>query len=71
MSVQALGYVGIRAKSLEDWGAYGTKFLGLQHRLSDLEVFALRVCTFRLITDSYRIQTFPIRSVIGSLAVSI
>src|SRR5258708_5389000 len=30
MSVQALGYVGIRAKSLEDWGDYGTKFLGLQ-----------------------------------------
>src|SRR3954469_2956117 len=30
MSVQALGYVGIRAKSLEDWGDYGTKLLGLQ-----------------------------------------
>jgi 2,3-dihydroxybiphenyl 1,2-dioxygenase len=30
MSVQALGYVGIRAKSLEDWSDYGTKLLGLQ-----------------------------------------
>ena len=30
MSVQSLGYVGIRAKSLDDWGDYGTKLLGLQ-----------------------------------------
>ena len=30
MSVQALGYVGIRAKSLEEWSDYGTKLLGLQ-----------------------------------------
>jgi 2,3-dihydroxybiphenyl 1,2-dioxygenase len=30
MSVQSLGYVGIRAKSLADWGDYGTKLLGLQ-----------------------------------------
>ena len=30
MSVQSLGYVGIRAKSLGDWGDYGTKLLGLQ-----------------------------------------
>jgi len=30
MSVQSLGYVGIRAKSLGDWADYGTKLLGLQ-----------------------------------------
>jgi 2,3-dihydroxybiphenyl 1,2-dioxygenase len=30
MSVQALGYVGVRAKNLEDWGGYGPKLLGLQ-----------------------------------------
>ena len=30
MSIQALGYVGVRAKSLEDWAAYGQNFLGLQ-----------------------------------------
>lgn len=30
MSVQALGYVGVRAKSLEDWADYGVNMLGLQ-----------------------------------------
>ena len=30
MTVQALGYVGIRAKGLDDWAAYGTRLLGLQ-----------------------------------------
>src|SRR6185437_3170948 len=30
MSVQALGYIGVRAKSLEDWATYGVNFLGLQ-----------------------------------------
>jgi 2,3-dihydroxybiphenyl 1,2-dioxygenase len=30
MSVQALGYLGIRTKSLDDWSDYGTKLLGLQ-----------------------------------------
>src|SRR5215471_3453276 len=30
MGVQALGYVGIRAKELDDWGTYGTRLLGLQ-----------------------------------------
>ena len=27
---QALGYVGVRAKNLEDWASYGANFLGLQ-----------------------------------------
>ncbi|MBX6746580.1 MAG: biphenyl 2,3-dioxygenase, partial [Acetobacteraceae bacterium] len=30
MAVQALGYVGIEARSPEDWAGYGTGFLGLQ-----------------------------------------
>ncbi len=30
MALQALGYVGIRTKSLEDWSAYATRFLGMQ-----------------------------------------
>jgi 2,3-dihydroxybiphenyl 1,2-dioxygenase len=30
MTVQALGYVGVRAKNLEDWAIYGANFLGLQ-----------------------------------------
>jgi 2,3-dihydroxybiphenyl 1,2-dioxygenase len=30
MSLQALGYVGVRAKSLEDWADFGAKFLGMQ-----------------------------------------
>src|ERR1041385_4864940 len=30
MSVQALGYIGVRDKSLEDWATYGANFLGLQ-----------------------------------------
>ena len=29
-TVQALGYVGVRAKSLEDWAGYGVNLLGLQ-----------------------------------------
>ena len=30
MRPQALGYVGIRAKEIDDWACYGTKLLGLQ-----------------------------------------
>jgi 2,3-dihydroxybiphenyl 1,2-dioxygenase len=30
MSIQGLGYVGVRAKSLEDWADFGTKVLGMQ-----------------------------------------
>ena len=30
MSAQALGYLGIRAKDLGDWGSYGSGLLGLQ-----------------------------------------
>ena len=30
MLVQSLGYVGLRAKDIEDWSGYGTRLLGLQ-----------------------------------------
>ena len=30
MALQALGYVGIRSKDLEDWAGYATRFLGMQ-----------------------------------------
>ena len=30
MQLQSLGYVGIRSKDLDDWAAYGTRFLGMQ-----------------------------------------
>ena len=30
MHLNALGYVGIRTKNLDDWAAYGTHFLGMQ-----------------------------------------
>ena len=30
MDIQGLGYVGVRAKSLEDWTSFGTRFLGMQ-----------------------------------------
>ena len=30
MRLEALGYVGIRTKNLDDWAAYATRFLGMQ-----------------------------------------
>src|SRR5712692_4292014 len=30
MDIQGLGYVGVHAKSLEDWSSFGTNFLGMQ-----------------------------------------
>jgi 2,3-dihydroxybiphenyl 1,2-dioxygenase len=30
MAIEALGYVGVSAKSLEDWNQFGTRFLGMQ-----------------------------------------
>jgi 2,3-dihydroxybiphenyl 1,2-dioxygenase len=30
MDLQALGYVGFRARNIDDWATYGTRFLGLQ-----------------------------------------
>src|SRR5438270_10248752 len=30
MSLQTLGYIGLRTKNLEDWSAYAGRFLGMQ-----------------------------------------
>ncbi len=30
MQLEALGYVGVRAKDVDEWAAYGTRFLGMQ-----------------------------------------
>ena len=30
MQLQSLGYVGIRTADLDQWAAYGTRFLGMQ-----------------------------------------
>src|ERR1700738_5113464 len=30
MSLQTLGYIGLRTKNLEDWTAYAERFLGMQ-----------------------------------------
>jgi hypothetical protein len=30
MSVQALGYIGLRASDLGDWAKFGSDFLGMQ-----------------------------------------
>jgi 2,3-dihydroxybiphenyl 1,2-dioxygenase len=43
MSVQSLGYVGIRAKSLGDWADYGTKLLGLQRIDKSASTLAFRM----------------------------
>jgi len=43
MTVQALGYVGIRAKGLDDWAAYGTRLLGLQQIDKSRSTLAFRM----------------------------
>jgi 2,3-dihydroxybiphenyl 1,2-dioxygenase len=43
MTVQALGYIGVRAKSLEDWAGYGSNFLGLQRIDKSRSTMAFRM----------------------------
>src|SRR5215472_14984621 len=43
MDIQGLGYVGIRAKSLEDWTNFGTRFLGMQLVDRSAKTLALRM----------------------------
>ena len=43
MNLNALGYVGIRAKNLEDWVTYGTRFLGMQMVDKSRGTLALRM----------------------------
>src|SRR6185503_2596411 len=43
MDIEGLGYVGVRAKSLEDWTSFGTKFLGMQLVDKSAKSLALRM----------------------------
>jgi 2,3-dihydroxybiphenyl 1,2-dioxygenase len=43
MELQALGYIGIRAKSLDDWSGYATRFLGMQLVDQSASSLALRM----------------------------
>jgi 2,3-dihydroxybiphenyl 1,2-dioxygenase len=43
MALQTLGYVGIRAKDLDDWTTYGTRFLGMQLVDKSRSTLALRM----------------------------
>ena len=43
MNLDALGYVGIRTKKLDDWADYGTRFLGMQLMDKSRGTLALRM----------------------------
>src|SRR5919197_2641944 len=43
MDIQGLGYIGVRAKSLEDWTGFGTRFLGMQLVDKSAKSLALRM----------------------------
>ena len=43
MSIKALGYVGIRAPSIEDWSGFGRNFLGMQVVDRSAKTLALRM----------------------------
>src|SRR4029453_14495238 len=43
MGIEALGYIGVRAKDLGDWGTYGTNFLGLQRIDKSRSTLAFRM----------------------------
>src|SRR6201993_5403535 len=43
MQLEALGYVGIRTKNLDDWAVYGTRFLGMQMVDTSRGTLALRM----------------------------
>jgi len=43
MNLTALGYVGIRAKNIDDWVEYGTRFLGMQMVDKSRGTLALRM----------------------------
>jgi 2,3-dihydroxybiphenyl 1,2-dioxygenase len=43
MSIQALGYIGVRSKDLDDWASYGANFLGLQRLDKTSSTLAFRM----------------------------
>jgi len=43
MTLQSLGYIGLRAKNIEDWLSYGTRLLGMQMADRSASTLALRM----------------------------
>ena len=43
MQIQALGYIGVAAQSLDDWAHFGTRFLGMQQVDKTHKRMALRM----------------------------
>src|SRR4029077_20879510 len=43
MTISALGYVGVRAKDLDDWAGYGPGLLGLQRVAKSRSSLAFRM----------------------------
>jgi hypothetical protein len=43
MTAQSLGYLGVRAKDLNDWGGYGSRTLGLQRIDRSARTLAFRM----------------------------
>jgi 2,3-dihydroxybiphenyl 1,2-dioxygenase len=43
MQIQALGYVGVRAKALEEWADFGSRFLGMQRIDKSRSTLAFRM----------------------------
>ena len=43
MTAQSLGYLGVRAKDLGDWGSYGSRMLGLQRIDKSARTMAFRM----------------------------
>src|SRR5262245_53489958 len=43
MSIQALGYIGLRAKELDDWADFGTRYLGMQRIDKSRSTLAFRM----------------------------
>ena len=43
MGIEALGYIGVRAKDLGDWATYGANFLGLQRIDKSRSTLAFRM----------------------------
>ncbi|HWM48780.1 MAG TPA: VOC family protein [Xanthobacteraceae bacterium] len=43
MTLQSLGYIGLRAKNIEDWQSYGTRLLGMQVAERSASTLALRM----------------------------
>src|SRR5947199_4541185 len=43
MAIEALGYIGVRAKTLDDWASYGEKLLGLQRIDKSRSTLAFRM----------------------------